>query len=38
MILNVMCVIILWLVLEIETSKSNYHSLEFGLPIIDFVN
>ncbi len=38
MILKIMCVLILWLVLEIETSKSNYNSLEFGLPIIDFIN
>jgi hypothetical protein len=38
MILKVMCVLILWLVLKIETPKSNQHSLEFGLPIIDFIN
>jgi hypothetical protein len=35
MILKVMCVLILWLVLEIETPKIQ---LEFGLLIIVFIN
>ncbi len=28
--LKIRCVLILWLGLEIETPKSNQHSLEFG--------
>jgi hypothetical protein len=34
MILKVMRVLILWFVLEIETPKSNQHSLEFGTTFV----